>query len=573
MELEGMLRSIGFFFPSIWEIQVMCVTVLVIIGFYYFLFDFVDSNNGAEGEEKEEQDAKDKLSQIKGETANTAYVVQVELLAAKNLAAANINGTSDPYAIITCAEQKRFSSMVPGSRNPIWGEEFNFFVDSIPSEIHVAIYDWDIVWKSNALGSVIVPIQTEGQAGPIWHDLDSSGEVCLQIKIVQLPESSSMNLTNFAGANARRRISSDRPVPTVVHQKPGPMQTIFDLPPDEVAEHSYSCALERSFLYHGRMYVSAWHICFHSNVFAKHIKVVIPFGDIDEIRRSAHALINPAVTIVLRPGAGGHGVPPLGSPDGRVKYMFASFWNRNHTIKTLQKYKKNYHAMLEAEKKEWRQSELRAHSVRNWKVETPVPEQKVQVAKKVEPFVKEEVLVSIYNDTIPCTAEQLFLRLFSDDSKFITEYRSQRKDLDLNIGRWHMAEEYDGEVREITCRSICHSPMCPPYTAMTEGQHAVLNQDKTNLIFETVQQVHDVPFGSYFEIHCRWIATTNSPSSCNLEIKVGAHFKKWCPMQSKIKNGAVDEYKVEVDQMLRIAHEFLQNATSAPNPEPSAIQV
>lgn len=35
-----------------------------------------------------------------------------------------------------------------------------------------------------------------------------------------------------------------------------------------------------------------------------------------QIRRSQHALINPAITIVLRMGAGGHGVPPLGSPDG-----------------------------------------------------------------------------------------------------------------------------------------------------------------------------------------------------------------------------------------------------------------
>jgi len=33
---------------------------------------------------------------------------QVELLAAKNLLGANLNGTSDPYAMITCGEQKRF---------------------------------------------------------------------------------------------------------------------------------------------------------------------------------------------------------------------------------------------------------------------------------------------------------------------------------------------------------------------------------------------------------------------------------------------------------------------------------
>lgn len=41
----------------------------------------------------------------------------------------------------------------------------------------------------------------------------------------------------------------------------------------QVVLNSYSCALERSFLYHGRMFVSAWHICFHSNVFSKQLKV------------------------------------------------------------------------------------------------------------------------------------------------------------------------------------------------------------------------------------------------------------------------------------------------------------
>lgn len=31
--------------------------------------------------------------------------------------------------------------------------------------------------------------------------------------------------------------------------------------------------------------------------------------------------------------------------------MFASFWNRNHALRGLQRAVKNYHAMLEAEKK------------------------------------------------------------------------------------------------------------------------------------------------------------------------------------------------------------------------------
>ena len=31
--------------------------------------------------------------------------------------------------------------MVPGSRNPMWGEEFNFAVEELPVEVVIMIYD------------------------------------------------------------------------------------------------------------------------------------------------------------------------------------------------------------------------------------------------------------------------------------------------------------------------------------------------------------------------------------------------------------------------------------------------
>lgn len=46
--------------------------------------------------------------------------------------------------------------------------------------------------------------------------------------------------------------------------------------------------------------------------------ICISFAPVLQIKRSQHAFINPAITIILRMGAGGHGVPPLGSADGNL---------------------------------------------------------------------------------------------------------------------------------------------------------------------------------------------------------------------------------------------------------------
>ncbi|XP_038991865.1 BAG-associated GRAM protein 1-like [Hibiscus syriacus] len=64
-----------------------------------------------------------------------------------------------------------------------------------------------------------------------------------------------------------------------------------------------------------------------------------------------------------------------------------------------------------------------------------------------------------------------------------------------------------------------------------------------------------------YQVHCRWCMENNGENSSVLDIKVGAHFKKWCVMQSKIKSGAINEYKKEVEVMLDVARSYIKSNT------------
>lgn len=52
----------------------------------------------------------------------------------------------------------------------------------------------------------------------------------------------------------------------------------------------------------------------------------------------------------------------------------------------------------------------------------------------------------------------------------------------LQINNWSPSEEHGGQIRKFTFKSLCNSPLCPPYTAVTEQQHATMSTDKGALV-------------------------------------------------------------------------------------------
>ena len=81
----------------------------------------------------------------------------------------------------------------------------------------------------------------------------------------------------------------------------------------------FSCALQRSILLQGQMYVTDDQLHFSSGVGGKTV-IALPFRDLVSISKGMHSLINPSIIV---------------KTVADEEYIFASFWNRNHVIKVL----------------------------------------------------------------------------------------------------------------------------------------------------------------------------------------------------------------------------------------------
>ncbi|XP_074933509.1 GRAM domain-containing protein 2A-like [Phalacrocorax aristotelis] len=55
----------------------------------------------------------------------------------------------------------------------------------------------------------------------------------------------------------------------------------------------FSCTWQREMPYHGRLYISSHHVCFHSSLLLKDIKVVVPITSISALKKTNTALLVP----------------------------------------------------------------------------------------------------------------------------------------------------------------------------------------------------------------------------------------------------------------------------------------
>lgn len=111
------------------------------------------------------------------------------------------------------------------------------------------------------------------------------------------------------------------PSPSLSKQDSSYRRAFGELAEQDVLLGCFSCAWQREMPYHGRLYVSSRHICFHSNLLLKDIKAVVPVASISALKKTNTALLVPnAVSIRTAKGE---------------KFLFVSLRRREATYQLL----------------------------------------------------------------------------------------------------------------------------------------------------------------------------------------------------------------------------------------------
>ncbi|KAF9113300.1 hypothetical protein BGX27_001836 [Mortierella sp. AM989] len=78
---------------------------------------------------------------------------------ARDMAAKDLNGLSDPYARVSIGCQSFTTEVIPKTLNPTWNANFEFFLEpqSMPDQVNLMFWDKDWLKKDDFMGAVDIP--------------------------------------------------------------------------------------------------------------------------------------------------------------------------------------------------------------------------------------------------------------------------------------------------------------------------------------------------------------------------------------------------------------------------------
>lgn len=363
----------------------------------------------------------------------------------------------------------------------------------------------------------------------------------------------------------------------------------FKLPPQEVLIDDWSCALSKSILFQGRLYLSQGYVCFHSNVFGKNIREAIRFEDILTIKKKNKFAIG--IEIHLKNEAG--------------KYFFCSFISRSKTYKAIcTAWKNRCGDDCNAAGSEMSMTSLSSSS-------SSTASSLMTSSKTPQDFISEnsssesdsndgdDVIMShtengntnelnLYtpidtNNTlfldskasraevfppteVELTPEQYFYLILSDFSHEFEngiQYLTPRKNVE--ISKWNSNPDYNGavtrEIKYIMSLVELHAPIGPPETRVADTTRYVLTKDRCTYQIKSFSL--DIPYGDCFHIEAEWTITlTPSGKSSFVAANAGLVWTKRCLMKSIVEGTTMKQIRMQYSDYFKAVVEWVNKKKS-----------
>ncbi|XP_055995221.1 multiple C2 and transmembrane domain-containing protein 1-like isoform X6 [Ostrea edulis] len=129
--------------------------------------------------------------------------LQVKVIKAQGLMAADIGGKSDPFCVLELVNARLQTQTEYKTLNPDWNKVFTFNVKDIHSVLEVTVYDEDRDKKSEFLGKVAIPILLMKRGIRRWYALKdkklmgrAKGAVLLEMDFVYNPVKAAIRTVN-----------------------------------------------------------------------------------------------------------------------------------------------------------------------------------------------------------------------------------------------------------------------------------------------------------------------------------------------------------------------------------------
>ncbi|KAJ9296938.1 hypothetical protein DTO271G3_4699 [Paecilomyces variotii] len=118
----------------------------------------------------------------------TTYVFTIKIVEAEDLKACDINGSSDPYVVLTDEYQKRIAKtrIIYNNLNPRWDDTVDITTKG-PLNIIATLWDWDAVGDHDYVGRTSLKLDpahfSDFMPREYWLDLDTQGRLLLRVSM------------------------------------------------------------------------------------------------------------------------------------------------------------------------------------------------------------------------------------------------------------------------------------------------------------------------------------------------------------------------------------------------------